>query len=74
MKSCLILAALNTPGKTIINSKKSRDHTEIMLKYLKYPIKVERKISYDKISVQGLNQFKSFNYNVPGDISSAAFL
>ena len=73
VKSCLILAALNTPGKTIINSKKSRDHTEIMLKYLKYPIKVERKISYDKISVQGLNQFKSFNYNVPGDISSAAF-
>ena len=73
VKSCLILAALNTPGKTIINSKKSRDHTEIMLKYLKYPIKVERKISYDKISVQGLNQFKSFNYDVPGDISSAAF-
>ena len=73
VKSCLILAALNTPGKTIINSKKSRDHTEIMLKYLKYPIKVQRKKNYDKISVQGLNQFKSFNYDVPGDISSAAF-
>ena len=31
VKSCLILAALNTPGETIVNSKKSRNHTEIML-------------------------------------------
>ena len=73
VKSCLILAALNTPGKTIINSKKSRDHTERMLKYLKYPIKIQRNKLYDKISVQGLSQFKSFKYKVPGDISSAAF-
>ena len=73
VKSCLILAALNTPGETIINSKKSRDHTERMLKYLKYPITVQRNKTYDKISVQGLSQFKSFNYKVPGDISSAAF-
>ena len=73
VKSCLILAALNTPGETIVNSKKSRDHTERMLKYLKYPIKIQRNKTYDKISVKGLSQFKSFNYKVPGDISSAAF-
>ena len=44
-----------------------------MLKYLKYPITVQRNKTYDKISVRGLSQFKSFNYKVPGDISSAAF-
>ena len=26
-KSSVMLAALNTPGKTIINARKSRDHT-----------------------------------------------
>ncbi len=73
VKSCLILSALNTPGKTIINSKISRNHTELMLKFLKYPIKVVSKKGIDRISVQGLNQFKAFKYKVPGDISSAAF-
>ena len=73
VKSCIILSALNTPGTTIINSKRSRNHTELMLKYLKYPIKIQKKKHNDKIIVQGLDQFKSFDYNVPGDISSAAF-
>ena len=73
VKSCLMLSALNTPGKTIINSKISRNHTELMLKFLKYPIKVQIKKDIERISIQGLSQFKAFDYNVPGDISSAAF-
>ncbi|MAH99236.1 MAG: 3-phosphoshikimate 1-carboxyvinyltransferase [Euryarchaeota archaeon] len=73
VKSCIILAALNTPGITILNSKKSRNHTELMLKFLKYPIKIQSKKNMDKIFVSGLNQFKAFKYNVPGDISSASF-
>jgi len=73
VKSCLILSALNTPGITTINSRKSRNHTELMLKFLKYPIKIIRKKTFEKISIQGLKQFKAFDYNVPGDISSAAF-
>ena len=73
VKSCIIFCALNTPGKTIINSKISRNHTELMLKFLKYPIIVNQKQKVDKISVQGLHQFNAFEYNVPGDISSAAF-
>ncbi len=73
VKSCILLSALNTPGTTLINSKKSRDHTELMLKFLNYPIKVQKKKNIDKISVEGLNQFKAFKYNVPGDISSASF-
>ena len=33
-KSSVMLAALNAPGTTIIKSKKSRDHTELLYKYL----------------------------------------
>ena len=73
VKSCILLSALNTPGTTIIKSKKSRNHTELMLKFLNYPIKIQKKKSFDKLSIQGLSQFKSFKYNVPGDISSASF-
>ena len=73
VKSCLILAAINTPGTTVINSKISRNHTELMLKSLKYPIKVVKKKNLEIISIKGLFQFEAFNYNVPGDISSAAF-
>ena len=73
VKSCIILSSLNTPGTTIINSKKSRNHTELMLKSLHYPIKIQKRKKFDKITVEGLNQFKAFKYNVPGDISSAAF-
>ncbi len=73
VKSCILLSALNTPGTTIINSKKSRNHTELMLKFLKYPIKINKNINSDKILIKGLNQYRSFNYSVPGDISSASF-
>ena len=37
-KSSVMLAALNTKGSTIIKAKKSRDHTELLFKYLKLPI------------------------------------
>ena len=73
VKSCLIFAALNTPGISIINSKFSRDHTELMLKFLNYPLQIKKKNGYDSISIKGQNQFKGFDYKVPGDISSAAF-
>ncbi len=73
VKSCIIFAALNTPGITIINSKNSRNHTELMLKFLNYPIKIYKKGNYEKIKIQGLGQIKSFKYDVPGDISSASF-
>ena len=72
-KSSVMLAALNTPGKTIIKAKKSRDHTEIFFKYLKVPIKIKKTEEHDIIEVHGKNQFKSFNYNIPSDVSSSAF-
>ena len=72
-KSSVMLAALNTPGKTILMANKSRNHTELFFKYLKLPIKVIQKKNYDRIEIIGKYQFKSFNYIVPGDISSSAF-
>ena len=73
VKTCIIFSALNTPGITQINSKSSRNHTELMLKSLGYPIKIIKKSGYEKILIQGLHQFNCFEYEIPGDISSASF-
>jgi len=72
-KSSVMLAALNAPGKTIIKAKKSRNHTEILFKNLKIPIKVKKTKNFDFIEIVGNQNFKSFNYNIPSDISSSAF-
>ena len=74
VKSAIIFASLNTPGITKIKElKKSRDHTEKMLKYTGANIKVKKLKNYNLISIEGQKDFKAFNLNVPGDISSAAF-
>ena len=73
IKTCIILSAINTHGITKIKAIKSRDHTELMLKSFNYPIKIVRKKKYDLIDVEGMKQFKSFEYKVTGDISSASF-
>jgi 3-phosphoshikimate 1-carboxyvinyltransferase len=72
-KTSVMLASLNTKGTTIIKAKKSRDHTELLLKYLKLPIKVKKKSTFDQIKITGGNIIKSFNYKIPSDISSCAF-
>ena len=46
VKSSVMLAALNTNGETIIKAKKSRNHTELLCKYLKLPIKIKEKNKY----------------------------
>jgi 3-phosphoshikimate 1-carboxyvinyltransferase len=73
VKSSIILAALKTEGKTFIKCKPSRDHTEILCKYLKLPLKVKKKNNYDLIEVEKVNKIKPLNYNIPSDISSSAF-
>jgi len=73
-KSAVMIAALKTFGVTNIKSLPSRDHTEIMFKHvLKVPIILKKKKNYELIKIKGLNEFKSFNYKIPGDISSASF-
>ena len=73
VKSLLIFAAMNTPGTTIIRAKKSRDHTEKFLKYLKTPIKTIKKKNYDIIEISETKSINPIDYKIPGDISSAAF-
>ena len=73
VKSSIMLAALNTKGTTIIKAKKSRNHTELLFKYLKIPMKITKKQNYDLIKINGLKKIKKLNYKIPSDISSSAF-
>ncbi len=72
-KSSIIFAGLRTEGTTIIKAKKSRDHTELLLKYLKLPIRLSRRKNYDLIKIKKAKKINSFNYHIPSDISSASF-
>ena len=73
VKSCIMLAALNTPGITKIKCIPSRNHTELLFKYLKLNINIKKKNKFDIIKIKGGKQYKGFNYKIPGDISSASF-
>ena len=72
-KSAVIFAGMRTSGTTLIKAKKSRNHTELMCKYLKLPVTVENKKNYDLIKVKKVKEIKPFDYKIPSDISSSAF-
>lgn len=84
VKSCVLLAGLNAEGKTRIQSPKSkervstsRDHTELMLKYLGADLE-ENFIEYEdgfvqEISIDGNSKLTARDFYVPSDLSSAAF-
>ncbi len=72
-KSCVMLASLNVPGEVVIKAKKSRDHTERMFKSLNLPIVLKNFNDFDLIKLSKPNLIKNINFNIPGDISSAAF-
>jgi len=72
-KSAVIFAGMRTSGTTFIKAKKSRNHTELMCKYLKLPVTVENKKNYDLIKVKKVKKIKPFDYKIPSDISSSAF-
>ena len=72
-KSSVMLAALNSSGTTFIKAKKSRNHSELLFKYLKIPIKIKKTKKYDFIDIKQPKKIRSFNYQIPGDISSSAF-
>ena len=60
-------------GETIIKAKKSRNHTELLLQYLKLPIKIKKNKKYDLIKISRVRKIKKLNYDIPSDISSSAF-
>ncbi|PLV59087.1 3-phosphoshikimate 1-carboxyvinyltransferase [Thermotoga sp. KOL6] len=69
VKSAILLAGLKADGKTIvIEPRKSRDHTERMLKNLGVPVHEE-----GTRVVLNPSSFRGFQIEIPGDISSASF-
>mgnify|MGYP006089069147 CR=1 FL=1 len=72
-KSSVMFAALNASETTFIKAKKSRNHSELLFKYLKIPIKIKKTKKYDFIEVKKPKKINAFNYEIPGDISSSAF-
>ena len=72
-KSSVIFGGMRTEGTTIIKAKKSRNHTELLCKYLKLPIIIKNKKNYDEIKINKVKKINKLNYNVPSDISSGAF-
>ena len=72
-KSSVIFGAIKTEGETLIKAKKSRNHTELLLKHLKLPIVVKKKKNFDIIKVNKVKQINPINYIIPSDISSGAF-
>ncbi len=70
VKSAILLAALKNPDISIIHEiSPTRNHTELMLKYLGADITVNDL----SIFVSGKKKLSASDIIVPGDISSAAF-
>ena len=72
-KSSVIFAGMRTKGATFIKAKKSRNHTELLCKYLNLPINVKSNKKYDEIKINKVSNIKVLNYTIPSDISSSAF-
>ena len=70
IKSCVLLAGLQTAGTTTVReSVRTRDHSELALRA--FGATVTR--SADSVSIQGPQTLHAIQGAVPGDISSAAF-
>ena len=76
VKTSILLAGLNAQGTSeIIEPYTSRDHSENLLKYFGANIKYNSKTSgKNKVLITGGNTLKSCSIEIPGDISSAAFI
>ncbi len=72
-KSSVIFGAMRTNGTTVIKAKKSRNHTELLCRYLKIPLTIKNKKNHDEIKINKVKIIKPISYNIPGDISSSAF-
>jgi 3-phosphoshikimate 1-carboxyvinyltransferase len=75
VKSCVLIAGLATEGTTVIEPIPTRDHTERLL--LRTGASIERGASSPegaRTTVLGADELELDAIEVPGDISSAAFL
>jgi 3-phosphoshikimate 1-carboxyvinyltransferase len=74
VKSAILLAGLQAPGKTtVVEPVQLRDHTERMMDYFLIKTTREAINSGYSVSIYGEQVAESRDFIVPGDISSAAF-
>jgi 3-phosphoshikimate 1-carboxyvinyltransferase len=74
VKSAVLFAGLNAPGRTtVVEPVRTRDHSERMLKAFGARIEVIEKESGREISLEGQHELKALSIDIPGDPSSAAF-
>ena len=75
VKSCVLLAGLVTDSTTVIEPVPSRDHTERMLAAAGAPIRREGSVDAGyRTTVSNTDELELEQVDVPGDLSSAAFL
>lgn len=79
VKSAVLLAGLNAPGKTtVVERQPTRDHTERLLRHFGAELTIDKIPSGGRregrrITVTGQPELSGHAVTVPGDISSAAF-
>jgi 3-phosphoshikimate 1-carboxyvinyltransferase len=75
IKSAILLAALNSPGRTtVVEREATRDHTERMLRHFGAEVDVAPHGDDGRaVSVQGQPELRGTHVVVPSDPSSAAF-
>jgi 3-phosphoshikimate 1-carboxyvinyltransferase len=70
VKTCVLLAGLQTPGTTTVREAvRTRDHSELALRA--FGASLSRTL--DSVSIAGPQSLHAIEAQVPGDISSAAF-
>ncbi|MCU1263885.1 MAG: 3-phosphoshikimate 1-carboxyvinyltransferase [Acidobacteria bacterium] len=77
VKSCILLAALKAQGRTEVVERlgPTRDHTERMLRWFGVPLETQAGVDGAiTIAINGPVSYAARDVNIPGDISSAAFL
>jgi 3-phosphoshikimate 1-carboxyvinyltransferase len=74
VKSCVLLAGLNSDGKTsVLEKTPTRDHTERMLRWFGVEVEENETENGRLIAVSGDAELTAKDLPVPADVSSAAF-
>ncbi|HEX6123940.1 MAG TPA: 3-phosphoshikimate 1-carboxyvinyltransferase [Pyrinomonadaceae bacterium] len=74
IKSCILLAGLNSDGETSVTERiATRDHTERMLRWFGVDVDEKKTDEGTTLSVNGKSLLSARDIRVPSDISSAVF-
>lgn len=75
VKTCVLFAGMFADGKTSVTEPaQSRNHSELMLQEFGAQIEVSADGMQQRYTIDGGVELKGVDYEVPGDLSSAAFL